>query len=116
MMFPPTLPALDVVASFSAIEADNVIRTAMDTGPAKVRRRSTAAPERWGVGHPAYTTAQLAAFLEFFRVDTKHGALAFDMTDPIFGGVRSFRFAAPPQWSAQGAGLFSIRVDLEVLP
>lgn len=116
MDYPTSLPPLHVISSFAATEADNVIRTAMDTGPAKVRRRSTAAPLHWRMGHPAYTKVQLATFLQFYREDTAHGALPFGMEDPLSGGVIACRFAAPPQWSARGADLFSISVDLEILP
>lgn len=115
-IFPPALPALQGMADFAAVEAENVIRTQMDAGPPKTRRRSTAGPLRWKMGHPAYTTAELATFLRWFRVDAAHGSLSFDMTDPVFGGTKSFRFAAPPQWSPSGPDRYAVSVDLEVLP
>ena len=116
MNFPPLLPALTVLSSFSATEADNVVRTAMDTGPAKARQRATSAPLRWSMGHPAYTKDQLKTFLDFFRNVTGHGALAFDMADPLMGGTMSCRMAAPPQWTAQGPDIFTVSVTLDILP
>lgn len=114
--YPPLLPTLAVLRSFAASEADNIVRTPMDAGPAKTRRRSTAAPLRWNMGHPAYTAPQLRAFLQFFREDTAHGSLPFQMADPVMGGVMTCRFAAPPSWAAVTTEEFSVSVSLEILP
>lgn len=113
VLFPPGLPPLEVAAGFTGTEADNTIRTAMDTGPAKVRRRSTAAPVTRSLAHPAYTLEQLRTLLAFYR-DTD--ALAFEMNDPISGEPRQHRFTAPPSYSAIGAGLFSVSTEMEILP
>lgn len=116
MKFPPLLPALEDAAGFSASEANNVIRTRMDAGPAKVRRRSTAGPTLRRMSHPAYNKAELRTFLQFFREDTAHGSRAFQMADPVTDEMISCRFVDPPNWSAIGGGMFSVSVSLEVMP
>lgn len=114
--YPPLLPTLSVLRSFTATEADNVIRTQMDAGPAKVRRRSTAAPLQWSMGHPAFSKAQLRAFLQFFREDAAHGAMPFQMADPVMGGMMTCRFAGAPSWSPITTDEFTVSVSLEILP
>lgn len=114
ILFPPGLPPLKVVNGVSGTAANNVIRTAMDTGPAKVRRRSTAAPSTRRLSHPKYTLAQLRTFLAFYR-DTE--ALPFEMYDPISGEVQMHRFTAPPTYaSVDVPDRFSIQVEMEILP
>jgi hypothetical protein len=114
--FPNDIPALEAADRASATLPDSVIRTQMDTGPAKVRRRSTAEPTMMRLGHPAYTTTQMRALVTFFETTVAAGALAFDMDDPVSGTTRSFRFMRPPQLKPQGAGLWAIDVELERLP
>lgn len=114
--FPPLLPPLTSIKGFSGTEADNVIRTSMDIGPAKVRRRSTAAPIIYKLSHAAYTKAQLMTFLQFYRDDVAHGALPFTMDDPLTETEITCKFLSPPQWAPVSTDLFTVTVDVEVLP
>lgn len=115
-VYPSTLPRLDIVGVASFAGAQNTLRTSMAQGPDKVRRRSTAAPRPATMGHPGFTSEQMRAFFTFYETTTKHGALPFDMDDPIAGEVRSFRFTGPPEADPVGAAYWSITVPLEVLP
>lgn len=114
--FPTDIPALEAAQQASVTLQDAVIRTQMDTGPAKVRRRSTAEPTMMRLGHPNYTTAQMRDLVSFFETTVAAGALAFDMDDPLSGAVRSFRFMRPPTINPTGSGAWSIDVELERLP
>ncbi len=113
--WPSTLPASPLVQNFQELRADTVIRTDMDTGPAKVRQRTTA-----GVGELQVTyflsTAQAAALDDFYMTTLSGGALAFDYTHPRTGALLSCRFAAPPEYAAVNGAYYKAVLTLEVLP
>lgn len=60
------------------------LRTQMDAGPAKVRRRRTISIDRWSMSM-VLTTAQLVTFRTFFHDTIEQGSAAFDWLDPIDG-------------------------------
>ena len=100
---------------------DNVIRTSMDVGVAKVRRRTTAS------SRPVSGTLKLnyeqAQLLETFYLETLvSGSVPFDMRDPRTGGLYTFRFTEPPSIrpltprTATGGAYFAATVNLERIP
>lgn len=113
--FPSSLPALDTLESFSATFADNVLRTAMEVGPEKRRRRSTVAARPLAVGHRAYSLAQTQALHAFYRDELLGGTLQFEMYDPLTGQMQDMYFAAPPEVRATTWDRFSVSVQLQVL-
>jgi len=99
---------------------DLSIRTSMDVGPAKVRRRLTANVEPLSVQFNL-TGTQLALLREFYTDSTLGGALPFDFKDPETGTTQTFRFTAAPKYSGKsprsgGAGLWSVSIELERMP
>ena len=96
-----------------------VIRTAMDAGPAKQRKRFTAAPRPVALVFQPVSTDKLASFDAFYINDLACGALAFDMAHPITDQVRRFRLSAsdePWQITAIGKDTYVLAVNLELLP
>jgi hypothetical protein len=92
------------------------IRTPMDVGPAKARRRLTA-----GVtaieGTLLLTAAQAETLMGFWRDTTAAGALAFTWLHPRTGASVSMRFVAGPELAALDAGaLWRAALRLEILP
>jgi hypothetical protein len=92
---------------------DNLLRSAMDVGPAKVRRRTTAGA---GIleGTLMLDQGQFDLFLQFWRTTTRAGALAFS-----FYGVALFRFRQAPSWTTVRTALgphYQVTMNLEVLP
>jgi hypothetical protein len=69
-----------------------VVRTQMEVGPPKVRRRSSMGLYTITAAY-AVTSAQLTSFNSWFRDDAGMGAISFDWTDPRSGTVRAVRFA-----------------------
>lgn len=68
------------------------LRTQMDAGPAKVRRRRTISIDRWSMSM-VLTSAQLTTFRTFFHDTIQQGSAAFDWVDPIDGTTdREARF------------------------
>jgi len=113
--WPATLPQCLEVAGYGTAMADTMLRTAMDAGPAKVRRRFTAGV-RPVVGRITVTAAQLATLKTFFTDSTLSGAIRFAWTDPETGDAVEMRFTQPPSWTAYGASQYLVALGLEILP
>jgi hypothetical protein len=113
--WPTTLPQCLEVAGYSSAEPDLLLRTPMEAGPAKQRRRST-----WDArpvsGRITVTKAQLAAFQAFFKSSTFSGGIRFTWVDPETGDPAEMRFVSSPTWTAHGADKFLVALDLEILP
>lgn len=111
---------------FSESLKSQVVRTAMDTGPAKVRRRQSV-PIRESSVEIRITGQALAAVFDPFFVDTlKGGSLTFSMTNPRTGVVDEYRFVSPPTYKPlgvvqlgtpqEGSEYWSVTFTLEQLP
>lgn len=70
----------------------NVIRTDMENGPAKSRRRFTAAVRHISGNTDILTDAQVATFDTWFTDTIDDGALAFTATNPRTGATETYRF------------------------
>lgn len=97
--------------NYSEKPANRVIRSEMDVGPAKIRRRSSA-----GVREVSFkmllNDTQLDALEAFYD---ENDALAFDFTNPRTEETVRARFTEPPTFSLSET-LWEVRVVLEVLP
>lgn len=109
------LPQKLLIDGYSETMADNLLRTSMDAGPAKQRRRS-AAGARPVSGTLKMTAAQMATFKTFYYTTLLSGALRFSWTDPITGGAVEMRFTAVPSWRAISGNLYDVEIKLEILP
>lgn len=92
-----------------------VIRTRMDAGPDKVRRRTTAAPRSFRGRTPFLTRAQLTTFETWFSSSIADGALSFTADDPYGGGEKAWRFVG--SYTVQRLGsVYVVSAELERLP
>ena len=110
-------PVYDDIAIGAPVGA--VIRTDMDAGPAKQRRRFTAAPRPVTLAFEPISAANIAAFETFYADELAHGALDFHMQHPITDAVQRFRFVASEEpWGIRPVGKDAYRLDvnLELLP
>jgi len=112
--WPTTLPNLEI-GGFSIAGASNLLRSNMDAGPAKQRRRFTWGP-RPVTGRVTLDDTQMTAFLTFYRNSLLDGAVRFEWTDPITGATAEFRFTSRYEATKRGARLFSVELPLEILP
>lgn len=98
-----------------------VVRTSMDAGPPKMRRRFTAAVRQITLGM-FLTGAERAVFDAFFATTLEEGALPFTWTDPVDDSSVDLRFVEPPAFtlvrpdSAASGRLWSASFKLEILP
>lgn len=113
--WPSTLPATPLMDKFRETSPDTLIRTEMETGPAKIRRRSTAGVRGMTLGY-LLSRAQVAALESFYLADTAGGALAFDFTHPRSGAALVCRFRSPPAYESVNGEYFHVAVALEALP
>lgn len=113
--WPSQLPQRPIADGYNESLQSQVIRTQMDAGPAKSRRRFTAAA-RMVTARYVLTTSQVAAFEAWFVSDIGAGALAFDW--PHRSGTISARITGDPPYrlSPLGGELWRLDMTLEVLP
>lgn len=113
--WPSTLPDDVLIEGYREQPPKNVIRTQMDQGPAKVRRRSTTGPRMLRVSLDL-TRAQVDTLDSFFRTDLEDGALRFDWTHPRTQAAVQMRFVEPPQYTPLTGADWTAALNLEILP
>lgn len=79
-VWPPGLPQEIPQEGYRGTSADNVIRTAMDVGPPKTRRRSSARNRTFTVSF-RFDQAEVTLFREFWRTTLEGGVLRFEFPD-----------------------------------
>ena len=92
------------------------IKSEMDAGPSKIRRRFTAGVEPVS-GTMVLTAAQLATFDTFFNTTLLGGSLRFSWTKPpVHSAACEMRFTEVPNWTSLGGDNYEVSLSLEVLP
>ena len=113
--WPATLPPAPLLDGFVETTPETVIRSEMDTGPAKVRNRTTAGVRKFSMSF-LLDKSQTADFDSFYLGDLGGGANSFDFTHPRSGESLRLRLVKPPQYRAQNAKYFRISLEAEALP
>jgi hypothetical protein len=116
----PTMP-LELQAAIrgnevSATIGDNVLRSGMDMGPEKRRRKYSL---RYDVIPLRMTVdiTQLALFDEWYTNTLRAGTLAFDMIDKVSGQIRSYAFRKGAyKYRNIGISSYYITAELDSLP
>ena len=95
---------------------DNVLRSQMDTGASKRRKRYTAVFKPLVVVLPV-SSAQLDIFNDFYENDISHGALSFTYPHPRTGADVTVAFTKSPDTIQPiGVDLYTVQMDLEIIP
>lgn len=87
--WPASLPQRVEQQDFTARPRPNVIRTDMEVGPVKTRRRATRSVEEMTVS-VALDREQYDTFTAFWTDTIKDGSLPFDWQDPRTGEAATF--------------------------
>jgi len=104
------------VEGLSEQAPNTLIRSQMEAGPAKVRRRFTAGA-RLIECQVRLTPAQVDLLDTFFDATIAGGALPFDWKHPGDGTAVTFRFVEPPGYTPVARGtLWHASLRLEILP
>ena len=114
--WPVDLPPLVTTAGFLETYPWGNLRTEMDAGPAKVRRRTTAAARPIACQIKC-TGDQLTDLENFIHADLADGVLPFTWVHPRTQLAATFRFREPPSWvPSSGGQTWTVTLPLEVLP
>jgi hypothetical protein len=112
--WPETLP-LPTVEGYGIQPGDAILRTEMEAGPARQRRRFTQVPSRVSV-HWIMRRDQFALFEAWYRWQAKEGGAWFEIE--LLGGLglltQEARFTRQFQAQLLGGRLWKIRSELEV--
>lgn len=115
-VWPSTLPKRFLPEDYTETEPDNLLRSQTETGPAKVRVRSSSAV-RLISGSMWLPDDQRATFKTFYNTTLIHGSLAFTYPNPDGGSDLLVRITEPPNWAKVALGRWwRLSVKLEVLP
>lgn len=112
--WPSTLP-LPSTGGYQEVLPDNTVRTEMEVGPAKVRKRATSATTKYKISFEMDNT-DVNTLETFYRTTINEGADTFDMNDPRNGTSETWRIMGPPQIQALGPVYFRVNVNMEKLP
>lgn len=113
--WPAALPQTLEVQGYSEQPPDVTLRTQMDAGPPKLRRRYTAGI-RPIKGKMLLSPRTLVVTLDDFYNDSLlGGSLSFDWAHPRTGQTAVCRFASRPTYTPLGPEAWMVELDLEIL-
>ena len=114
--WPDTLPQRYRVDGNQMGMGDGRLRSQTDTGPGKMRPRSSAVADPLAVTM-RMRSAQLDILKAFVRDDLAGGTLPFTIPVAIGGGTWLVRFAdSLPSWVNVGGDRYNVSLALEILP
>ena len=113
--WPGTLPQDVFVEGYNERFGGTRLRTQMEKGPAKQRRRGTAAAKPLRVGVPL-TRAQVAIFESFYEDDLEGGTLDFTWLHPRKLTTVTFRFVEDPDVAPDSGQSWRASLALEIMP
>lgn len=114
----PTWPALLPAPALNTLTEsppNNVIRSNMDKGVAKTRRRTTASTRPISFSM-VLTPAEITILDSFYADDTFSGSEEFTFTHPRTLATHTARFLEPPSWNEREGVCYGAGVQLELLP
>jgi hypothetical protein len=113
--WPNTLPDFLESNSFNYEMGNNSIRTEMEVGLAKTRKRYTKQIDKL-TSTMQITRTQYDTLVNFYQVTLSGGNLAFTFTDPLTLVATDYRFLSPPSIRAIGGNYFTASLNWEKLP
>lgn len=112
--WPSTLPTELLQRGYSQSSPDVVLRSSVDAGPAKIRRRITQNIQPV-TGNLILSLTELGYIRTFYDTTLLGGSLRFSWKDPVSLSTKEFRFTAPLKWTISN-GLYDVTLELEILP
>ncbi len=114
--WPENVPSDFLQSGFNESPPDNLLRTDMGVGPAKIRRRSTSGI-RPIAGTIKITKTALDSLDYFYTHTTSSGALRFDFPEPRNVAITAeVRFAQKPVYTPAGGIYWNVAIKLEIMP
>ena len=115
VQWPTTLQQLMNEANFGNEFGDTVLRSDMEVGPPKTRRRNTRGYDNFTTSIEL-TVTQYNTFKTFYNTSLNGGVLAFEIEHPITRVLSEFKFAANPTVRSLGGGIFRVNMAWEEVP
>jgi hypothetical protein len=103
-----------LIDGYSEQQQPVTIRSEVDVGPAKIRRRFTA-PITLVQGRIIVDRAQADELLRFFNLRLAGGVEQFKMQSPLDLAEHKYRFITPPAFASVSSSHFVATLDLERL-
>ncbi len=113
--WPSSLPESVLVSSHGEQLANTALRSSMEAGAPKMRRRFTAAPKPVEVSM-VMTGAQTQTFETFFDDTLAGGTLSFEWKLPRTDAATTYRFREPPSLKPVGPDQWEVAMKLETVP
>jgi hypothetical protein len=113
--WPASLPQNLEITGLQESPPNLTIRTPMEVGPPKLRRRATAGV-RPIQGRQLLTKTQVATLDTFYVTTLAGGSLPFDWVHPRTQAAATFAFVSPPVYTPVGADAWYAALTLEVRP
>jgi hypothetical protein len=110
--WPDTLPQMWLQEGYQETLPETAIRSQMDAGPAKVRRRFTAQVTPFKA-KMTMTAAQKGYLETYYKTTTAGGSLSFTFPHD---GSDVLRFVKPPVFTDKSGGNYGVDFELEKLP
>ena len=102
--------------SFQRTLGSNKVYSEMDTGPSKVRRRSTIRKDLISGSILLKDNSEYSDFIDFYTSTLQDWALSFYFDDPALGNQMVVRFTeGSPLISDVGFQVYSVTMNLEVI-
>lgn len=101
--------------SFGLTFGDSTIRSDMDVGPAKVRRRITKAVDSITCSITLKTASEYSAFEYFYKTTLNGGVNQFAFNHPITGVQTDFRISKTPSFRPLGGSVFQVSMEWEIV-
>ncbi len=111
--YPVLLPDAPQRNGFNQKQQNNTIRSSVDVGEAKVRRRYTVPlkDEKWSM---ILDPVQLPIFQDWFDTDLQSGVLRFSFADPLTDITKEYRFKDMPAFTPYGTcGSYTVSFNVE---
>jgi hypothetical protein len=102
-------------ADFQVSFGETVLRSDMEVGPAKVRRRNTKGIDKFSASIDL-SVAEYTTFKNFYTTSLNGGVLSFNFDHPITREETEFRFAETPNVRPLGGIEFRVTMVWEEVP
>lgn len=114
--FPASLQDAFTRGSFQRVPGNNLIFSETDTGPSKVRRRTTLRKDTIQGSILLKDNDEYSDFQTFVTTTLQDGVLSFNFSDPITGDPIEVRFKEA-RWSISDIGFqaYQVQMTLEVV-
>jgi hypothetical protein len=114
--WPTSLPVEPIPDSISETPPKLSVRTEMDAGPAKVRRRFSSGVRLFEVAY-MFSPAEMDIWELFYEETIFDGTMSFSYPHPRkWGTMINVRLTDTPQYKHKGAGYYDVVMKLEQIP